>query len=185
MHSEQTAFLISCGPDGSIIRPYWYQPIYLLSPYHKNMTDLFSENDALFLNELIAHARKEKDLFLCPRQLELKQSGIEVSLCLISAGKSVLIMGLDTSIIRDPSDISVLQTISHHFMRSIGSFESSFATGSDELVRMQFEQIQKSNRSGRTFETSCCESLSMWGKRKRKSPAAQEWLYTGRIPEKS
>ena len=145
MHSEQTAFLISCGPDGSIIRPYWYQPIYLLSPYHKNMTDLFSENDAQILNELIAHARKEKDLFLCPRQLVLKQSGIEVSLCLISAGKSVLIMGLDTSIIRDPSDISVLQTISHHFMRSIGSFENTFASGSDELVRMQFEQIQKLN----------------------------------------
>ncbi|HCU08153.1 MAG TPA: hypothetical protein DF480_04185 [Clostridiales bacterium] len=145
MHSEQTAFLISCGPDGSIIRPYWYQPIYLLSPYHKNMTDLFSEKDAPILEELIARARREKDLFLCPRQLELKQLGSAVSLCLISAGKSVLILGLDTSIIRDSSDLSVLQTISHHFMRSIGSFESTFATGSEELVRMQFEQIQKLN----------------------------------------
>lgn len=147
MQTENTAFLIACGQDGSILRPYWCQPVYLLSPYHKKITDLFSTADAPSLNATIRKALNQKELFFCSERLELVCSACRLSVCMIAAGNSLLIHGFDASVIKDPADVPVLKALAHQFMQSIASFEEEFASGSEEMVRLQFEQIQKLNNT--------------------------------------
>ncbi len=145
MQPSLTTFLIKCDTDGLISEVYWHQPVYLLSPFQQHLSDLFTENDLLMLDELIHQAKQVDDVLICQRALRLRSPQTSVSVCLMSVENQVLIMGLDASFLDHETSANKIKYIIHEFMKLIRVSDQDMRTKSEKTIQLQFEQIQKLN----------------------------------------
>ena len=54
---ELTGFLLECDKNGKILNIYWNEPTYIVSPYQKRLTDLFSEDVKQDLEAMIVKSK--------------------------------------------------------------------------------------------------------------------------------
>ena len=43
--AEKISFLMECDRDWNITKTIWYQPVYLISPFEKNLLNIFVDGD--------------------------------------------------------------------------------------------------------------------------------------------
>lgn len=62
-------------------------------------------------------------------------------------GDKLLIHGLDTAVLSPEFPVAILQELVHRFMKVVHLSDKELFTESDQMVRSQFEQIQKLNNN--------------------------------------
>lgn len=145
MQSSLTTFLIKCDLKGQIIKVYWYQPVYFISPFQKDLSDLFDESDLNDLDRLIREAIETENLLTQSTKLHLRSPHSSVSVSILSYENQLLILGLDGDISTFEQAFSHNEYIISEFMRNIRTSESENTGKRESTIRMQFEQIQKLN----------------------------------------
>ena len=145
MQSYLTTFLIKCDTNGQITEVYWHKPVYLISPFQKQLSDLFDESDHRLIYELINKAQETKIVMECQRELTLRSPQVKVSLCVMAIENQILIMGLDAGFINREESESSFKFIIQEFMKLIKVTDQEFQTSREKTIRLQFEQIQKLN----------------------------------------
>lgn len=145
MQSSLTTFLIKCDKSGQIIKIYWYQPVYFISPFQKHLSDLFDESVLNDLDQLICDAVETKNILTRSIKLHLRSPQSAVSVRILSIENQLLILGLDGDILTSEQADSHNGYIISEFMRNILASESENTGKRESTIRMQFEQIQKLN----------------------------------------
>ena len=145
MQSPLTSFLIKCDVDGQIIEVFWHQPVTLISPFQKHLSDLFVETDHEPIREILHQALQSADVLACHKALHLRSPETAVSVCYTAIGKQILIIGMDDSFLEEDTSREQFRFIVHEFMKIIGVSSADMTGKSDMTIRLQFEQIQMLN----------------------------------------
>ena len=59
--AEKISFLMECDRNWNITKTIWYQPVYLISPYEKNLLNIFADGDRERLSRLAETALSEDE----------------------------------------------------------------------------------------------------------------------------
>lgn len=51
--AEKISFMIECDRGWNITKTIWYQPVYLISPFEKNLLNIFEDDDREKLSMLV------------------------------------------------------------------------------------------------------------------------------------
>ena len=145
MESSLTTFLIKCDTQGQIIEVYWHQPVYLISPFQKHLSDLFTESDLTLINEMLHQVLETKDILACQRKLHLRSPQTSVSVCFMAIENQILIMGLDAGFLDQEESSRKIKYVINEFMKLIRVSDPDLTGKSEKTIRLQFEQIQKLN----------------------------------------
>lgn len=147
MQTSLTTFLIKSDKKGQIVKVYWYQPVYFISPFQKHLSDLFNESDLNELDQLIREAIESKNILTKSTKLHLRSPNSKVSVRILSIENQLLIIGLDGDISTFEQADSHNEYIISEFMRNILASEGENTGKRESTIRMQFEQIQKLNNN--------------------------------------
>lgn len=145
MQSSLTTFLIKCDLEGKIIKVYWYQPVYFISPFQKHLSDLFGESDINSLNQHIRHAIETESILTQPIKLHLRSPQSAVSVHMLVIENQLLILGTGEEFSNSDRSDSYNTYIINEFMRHIVTSDNENTGKRESTIRMQFEQIQKLN----------------------------------------
>lgn len=140
-----TGFLIECDKNGSIANEYWCKPVYLISPYQRKAVDLFSEEEKPIIENMISSSINTEEVLACECSLKLRSPDIPVSVCFMSKGESVLVLGVDVESLDIGHALPAVKELVYNLMKLIKMSRSEIMVGSEGLIRSQFEQIQKLN----------------------------------------
>ncbi|MFA7363729.1 MAG: GGDEF domain-containing protein [Aminobacteriaceae bacterium] len=142
---NNTSFLFHCDGELNILQIFWYSPDHLVSPYQKKLGDLFSVSDMGRIDQAVKKALSRKDVLFCEGGFRIISPEAEVCLCMMSVGDHVLIHGIDSFVLEDKFPAAAVKDTIHRFMGVIRASDAAFMTGNENVVREQFERIQKLN----------------------------------------
>jgi hypothetical protein len=71
MDKEYVSFLLQCDEKMNITNTFWYRPIYLISPYHRNLLDLFSDIDKSKVKDVVLRTFTKDEILSCEGLLKL------------------------------------------------------------------------------------------------------------------
>lgn len=143
----KVSFLLQCDQEYRIIKTFWHQPVYLISPYQKDLMDLFAESDRQSVKMMIQQAGQKPDAEFCIPSCLLVSPKVRISLFLMMMGSQFLICG--HSEVREGVDCvhSESKEIIFKFMDVIRTSDPDLMTVNQKMIRDQFEQIQKLNNN--------------------------------------
>ncbi len=147
MDKDYASFLLQCDKQMNIINTFWYKPVYLISPFQRKLDDIFSEGDKERVNQLVLQAFAQDEILSCGGLLKLASPETSISLCMMSAGKKLLVHGIDSSVFDSETAATAVKDIVHKFMMVIKDTDTNLMTENATMVRYQFEQIQKLNNT--------------------------------------
>ena len=145
MDTSGTSFLFKCDREFNILHTFWYHPVHLLSPFQKVLTALFSPADMERIAGMAQKALSGKNLLLCEGGFSIASPEAGVCLCVTATGDTILIHGHDDYLRDGDPAAAVLRDTIHRFMDVVKASDTDFMTGSDTVIREQFEKIQKLN----------------------------------------
>ncbi len=140
-----TSFLIQCDEEFTILHTYWNQPIFLFSPYQKKLTELFNPQDAERLLDSLHQTLKTREAITCNYDFQLTGVPVEISLCFIAKGNTVLVFGYEIPVNSEDGVFSDMMEFIHRFMKVISMTNDQIVYEDNKMIREQFEQIQKLN----------------------------------------
>ena len=143
--SISTAFILRANKMGQILRVYWHQPIYLVSPFQKNVADLFIPDHEALIKDMLERAFQEKEAMFCQRALTIRSPEAQVSACFMASNDSVLITGLDLISLHIEHAEPVIKDMIFQMFKLIQGEDETLITDDERLARAQFEKIQKLN----------------------------------------
>ena len=142
---DLTGFLLECDKNGKILNIYWNEPTYIVSPYQKRLTDLFSEDVKQDLEAMIVKSKDVSEMLYCSKNLELRSPKRQISVCFLASEKSILVHGIDVMELGIESAMPALKKMIYNFMKVLHMFDGKVITDNERIMRFQFEQIQKLN----------------------------------------
>ena len=142
---ELTGFLLECDKNGKILNVYWNEPTYIVSPYQKRLTDLFSEDVKQDLEAMIVKSKDVSEMLYCSKNLELRSPKRQISVCFLASEKSILVHGIDVMELGIESSMPALKKMIYNFMKVLHMYDGKVITDNERIMRFQFEQIQKLN----------------------------------------
>lgn len=145
MQTAMTTFLVRCDAEGQLLEVFWHQPATLLSPFQRNLSDLFLAADQKRISDLLHASLQTTEVLSCHKALRLRSPQTAVSLCSVSSGDQVLLMGMDAELQDRETTREQLRFIVHAFMKVIAASSTDLSGKGDMTVRLQFEQIQMLN----------------------------------------
>lgn len=145
MKPQLVHFFAKCDDALNLSTIFWHEPIYLISPNQTILTDLFLEDEQTFVESLVSRSKNDqKILFSCPT-LQLRNPKLAISLYMMATEKSLFVFGINSdSIINDDME-SNLKEIVTQFMHVIRSTSDELVSEKQQIIRGQFEHIQKLN----------------------------------------
>ena len=145
MDVNTTSFLIICDTALNIINTFWYYPAYLISPFQKSLKDIFIANDLdkiiLFLSSVLNH----QDSLKCSGPFTIINPPVKVSLCALALNDKVIIHGIDSAVFENNDCTPLLKDTMYRFMRIMKASDNDFVDENNDIIRKQFEKIQKLN----------------------------------------
>lgn len=145
MESKIISFMLQCDKSLNIINTYWCDPVSLISPYQKNLMDLFSMEDKAIVKNIFIQRDSDSDIFGCQSDLLLLYPKLKISICGMQAGDSILIHGIQIPEGLGEDTVIFLKTLVHRFMSIIRLNEKEIFTDNELMIRSQFEEIQRLN----------------------------------------
>ena len=145
MPQQLTTFLIKCDIKGKIIRVYWHQPVYLISPFQNTVYDLFEETDRTFIEAGFRSVSEADDQPVEHLTLHLISPTKQISVSMMKSGQEFLMMGLDESIMGNQDSSDKIRNFMQEFMMLMNRSDSSLNIQNEKTSREQFEQIQRLN----------------------------------------
>jgi len=145
MMEKEVSFLLEINRMGLIVDIFWYHPIFLLSPYQKNIVDLFVDSEKERLVNLIQDICLNQENKVCLEHFRLINLEIDISMCFARLEEKILIVGYNGSLFKSDAETEFVRTLLDRFMKVIASLDTSYLTKNELMVRDQFEQIQKLN----------------------------------------
>lgn len=145
MDKEYVSFLLQCDEKMNITNTFWYRPIYLISPYHRNLLDLFSDIDKSKVKDVVLRTFTKDEILSCEGLLNLASPDVDIALCMMSSGDKLLIHGIQFSVLGDKENAGVVKDLVHRFMKVIKDSDTDLLSENETMIRYQFEQIQKLN----------------------------------------
>ena len=142
---DLTGFLLECDKNGKILNIYWNEPTYIVSPYQKRLTDLFSEDVKQDLEAMIVKSKDVSEMLYCSKNLELRSPKRQISVCFLASEKSILVHGIDVMELGIESAMPALKKMIYNFMKVLHMYDGKVITDNERIMRFQFEQIQKLN----------------------------------------
>ena len=124
----------------------WW-PYRLPCPYRQSFPDLFIESDRDRIRVLAEEAFSQHRILACEETFRTITPETSVSICLMAMGDKLLVHGLDTAVLSPEFPVAILQELVHRFMKVVHLSDKELFTESDQMVRSQFEQIQKLNNN--------------------------------------
>lgn len=145
MDKEYVSFLLQCDEKMNITNTFWYRPIYLISPYQRNLLDLFSDIDKSKVKDVVLRTFTKDEILSCEGLLNLASPDVDIALCMMSSGDKLLIHGIQFSVLGDKENAGVVKDLVHRFMKVIKDSDTDLLSENETMIRYQFEQIQKLN----------------------------------------
>ena len=71
MNKKYASFLLQCDEKMNITKTFWYRPVYLISPYQRNLLDLFSDSDKNKVEDVVLKAFTKDEILSCEGLLKL------------------------------------------------------------------------------------------------------------------
>ena len=167
MNTENTTFLIECDRQSNITNTFWYQPVYLLSPYQKQLGDIFTASHREKVDQTLRQAFSFNGVLACQESFQIASSGAEVSLCLSSKGDKVLVHGIEIPPLAKAMLAPPVKDVIGRFMKVIQDSSQELVSDNDKMVRNQFEQIQKLNNDFLNTQRQLKKANSMLNKLNR------------------
>jgi diguanylate cyclase (GGDEF)-like protein len=143
--SNMASFLLQCDEKLHIHNIFWCHPVTIISPYQKNLQDIFKAADAQKIKQKIKQAHTQKEVFTCKEYYKILSPDCAFSLCLISMGDKVLIHGMDAAILEVDACASAIKETVQRFLRVVKVYDTDVFTDNESIIREQFEKIQKLN----------------------------------------
>ena len=145
MEKNETSFLIQCDQQANILKTFWYQPVFLISPYQKTLADLFTVSDRKRIDQMVKMVFFHEDVFMCEGSFRTASPEADVSLCMIAAGEKFLVLGFDAQLFESHSSAAAIKDMIRSLMGIIRSSDPDIFTENELMVREQFEMVQKLN----------------------------------------
>ena len=146
--AEKISFLMECDRNWNITKTIWYQPVYLISPYEKNLLNIFADGDRERLSRLAETALSEDEDKIFDVSFRIRMPEVRVAIFVISNNDRFLVYGQDTSILGRDCMTSACNDIILKFMSSmVKNMDREFTFDNERTIRTQFEQIQKLNNN--------------------------------------
>lgn len=145
MDTNRTSFLFKCDGEFNILHTFWYHPVHLLSPYQKTLAVLFSPADMERIAGMAEKALSGKGAIFCEGGFSTVNPAADVCLCMTATGNAILLHGHDDYLRDDNPLAAPLRDTIHRFMETLKAADTDFMTGSETVIREQFEKIQKLN----------------------------------------
>lgn len=145
MQHELATFLIKCDASGNMIRVYWHQPVYLISPFQSTIYDLFDESDKAIIETGFRSVYEASDQPVNHQTLHLLSPQKKIFVCMMKSNQDVLLMGLDEGIMGTQDSADKIQYFMQEFMLLMNRSDSSLNIQNEKTIREQFEQIQMLN----------------------------------------
>lgn len=145
MQAVQTSFLIKCDKNGQIMKIYWYQPVFLISPFQKHLSDLFDESQLNILDRLVGETLMNKNLQTHQDKLLLRTPQASIYVNVMAFEDELLVLGVDEDFLSSKQSYSIIPFIFSELLKTIITSDSDNSGKRESTIRMQFEQIQKLN----------------------------------------
>jgi len=145
MDRYDISFLLRGDRNLNLTTKYWHDPIYLISPYQNNVKDLFSLRDRERVSDLAAKAYSEEGNFIFGDGYEMLSPSMRITLCMIAKGDNVFVLGMNTGILNNDVSSEALRELIQRLMKLIISADQDLMSNNMEIIRGQFEAIQKLN----------------------------------------
>ena len=144
MLKSTVSFLVQCDKEMNIIHTFWYEPVYLISPFQKKIQEIFLPEEELRMKEMFAEARSTNKPVSCEGSFKTL-IGEEVSLCMMQMEDRMLIHGLRRDVFWSSVEKEELSIIIHRFMGVVRDSYGEINTKDELLIRQAFEEVQKLN----------------------------------------
>ena len=138
-------FFARCDHDLNLQTIFWHEPIYLISPNQTNLKDLFFETDLRQLKALVLSAKGDHKILFSLEHLPLRNPNLDIAIYIMATEKSLFVFGIDTRFLLDEAKGSDLKAIISQFMHVIRSTSDEHISENQQVIRSQFEHIQKLN----------------------------------------
>ena len=145
MDKEYASFLLQCDEKMNITNTFWYRPVYLISPYQRNLLDLFSDSDKNKVEDVVLKAFTKDEILSFEGLVKLASPDVDIALCVMASGDKLLVHGIQFSVLGDKENADVVKDLVHGFMKVIKDSDTELITENETMIRYQFEQIQKLN----------------------------------------
>jgi len=145
MDKEYASFLLQCDEKMNITNTFWYRPVYLISPYQRNLLDLFSDSDKNKVEDVVSKAFTKDEILSCEGLVKLASPDVDIALCVMASGDKLLVHGIQFSVLGYKENADVVKDLVHGFMKVIKNSDTELITENETMIRYQFEQIQKLN----------------------------------------
>jgi len=145
MKDKDVSFLLEIDRSGLIVDIFWYQPIFLLSPYQNKLVDLFIDSEKERLINLIQNIISNQENKVCIEPFRLINLENDISMCFMLLEEKILIVGYDEGIFNSTVEVEFVRSFFARFMKVIVSLDTNYLTKNELMVRNQFEHIQKLN----------------------------------------
>ncbi|MZQ99525.1 MAG: diguanylate cyclase [Acidaminobacter sp.] len=145
MNNQLHSFLIQCDRKLNIVTRYWNRPLHSISPYQKNLLNLFEEKFEHEIVAAVAESFNNKDIVFSQNTWTFKNPRIELSVCLLVLDNNLLVHGIESFCSDTDQKKEILNVILFDFMNVIKESNKLILSENEQTVRNQFEQIQKLN----------------------------------------
>ena len=145
MNKKYASFLLQCDEKMNITKTFWYRPVYLISPYQRNLLDLFSDSDKNKVEDVVLKAFTKDEILSCEGLVKLASPDVDIALCVMASGDKLLVHGIQFSVLGYKENADVVKDLVHGFMKVIKNSDTELITENETMIRYQFEQIQKLN----------------------------------------
>lgn len=145
MDPSDVSFLFQGDRNLDLVSKYWYDPVYLISPYQNSLKDLFALKDRDRITELAMNAYSQEGNFIFGDGYEMLSPAVRVTICMMAKADRVFILGMNTGIFNNDVSSAPLRDLIRRLMGLIISADQDLMSDNMETVRGQFEEIQKLN----------------------------------------
>ncbi len=145
MDHYDISFFIQGDQNLNLQTKYWYDPVFLISPYQKNLQDLFDVKDRERITKLGRKVFSEEGAFFCDEGFKISSPAVAITLCMMAKNKRIFVLGLNSGLVGKSDSYSALKDVMHRFIGLIVSADQHLMTENMEIIRSQFEEIQKLN----------------------------------------
>lgn len=138
-------FFARCDHDLNLQTIYWHEPIYLISPNQTNLKDLFYDENLPQLKVLVIEAKIDHKILFSLEHLSLRNPKLDMAIYIMATERSIFVFGIDTRFLSADAKSSDLKAIIEQFMHVIRSKSDEHISENQQVIRSQFEHIQKLN----------------------------------------
>jgi len=160
MDANNVSFFLQCNRDLKIVKNFWHQPIFLISPLQKNLRQLFVKNNHGRLEDKITKAFLSENRMIWDEPYQIISPKVEVVLCMFAMGEKILVYGIYRDEFKEEYPAHTLRDSVYRFMKLIHSTDTTLMSNDVEIIHKQFDEIQQLNNQLMNVQRSLSKSNS-------------------------